>query len=46
MARLIEMRKGRSPQESLVKENDNEAVLKALEKVWKGEIDGIMVMRQ
>jgi len=46
MARLIEMRKGHSPEESQIKESDNDVVLKALSKVWKGELDGIMVMRQ
>jgi len=45
MARLIEMRKGHSPQESHIEDSDNESVLKALEKMWKGETDGIMVMR-
>ena len=46
MPRLIQMRKGHSPEESQIEVKDNKAVLKALEKVWSGEIDGIMVMKQ
>ena len=46
MPRLIQMRKGHSPEESQIEVKDNKAILKALERVWSGEIDGIMVMKQ
>jgi hypothetical protein len=46
MARLILMRKGHSPEELNIKERDTESVKNALERVWNGELDGILVMRQ
>ncbi|HZW57138.1 MAG TPA: hypothetical protein VFF30_12685 [Nitrososphaerales archaeon] len=45
MTRLILMRKGSSPEEVEIARADDKSVLEALQKVWRGEIDGIMVMR-
>jgi len=46
MARLIEMRRGQTPTEINLEDKDDKTVLQSLNKVWKGDIDGIMVMRQ
>ena len=39
------MKKGGAPVEMSISEGENELVLRELEKVWSGELDGIMVMR-
>src|SRR5579875_1458160 len=45
LPRLILMRRGNTPVERPIEIGENGDIIKALELVWKGELDGIMVMR-